>query len=338
MTTMQKTSHANFVRQRRTSRTRKERTTQSAGQTPPARASQQKTRTAQRSYSYIPSTVNMPGKPRPVTSRVPNRSMNNAPQPAYDLSFSLGRTAVHAPALTIPQLGTRWVSGLLTLFLIFVIYTMWTASTFTVNTADLHGNLRLSTQDVNSMLGMIGQAVFKAVPAQIEANLRNAFSDLSSVRVIVGLPNHISVYVVERNPVLAWTKGGVVQWIDASGVTFTPRGDVPGLVNVNASGDPVQPAQDLSLPAYERIYIDPAMVQALITMAPNVPAGMTMAYDPVYGIGWQDPRGWTVYFGQTTKDIPTKLLVYQAVVDTLTRQGIQPALISVEYLNAPFYK
>jgi len=33
-----------------------------------------------------------------------------------------------------------------------------------------------------------------------------------------------------------------------------------------------------------------------------------------------------------------KLQVYQAIVDTLTRQGIQPSLISVENLNAPFYK
>ena len=30
--------------------------------------------------------------------------------------------------------------------------------------------------------------------------------------------------------------------------------------------------------------------------------------------------------------------VYQAIVDTLTSQGIQPSLISVEYLDAPFYK
>ena len=33
-----------------------------------------------------------------------------------------------------------------------------------------------------------------------------------------------------------------------------------------------------------------------------------------------------------------KLVVYQAIVDTLIRQGFQPTLISMEYLNAPFYK
>ncbi len=80
------------------------------------------------------------------------------------------------------------------------------------------------------------------------------------------------------------------------------------------------------------------MVRALTVLAPDVPAGMPMTFDPQYGMGWQDPRGWTVYFGQNTKDVPMKLKVYQAIVDALTFQGVQPTLISVEYLNAPFYK
>ena len=63
-----------------------------------------------------------------------------------------------------------------------------------------------------------------------------------------------------------------------------------------------------------------------------------MIYDPKYGMGWQDPHGWSVYFGQNTQDIAMKEKVYQAILDTITKQGIQPTLISVEYLDAPFYK
>ena len=33
-----------------------------------------------------------------------------------------------------------------------------------------------------------------------------------------------------------------------------------------------------------------------------------------------------------------KQKVYQAILDTISQQGIQPTLISVEYLDAPFYK
>jgi hypothetical protein len=33
-----------------------------------------------------------------------------------------------------------------------------------------------------------------------------------------------------------------------------------------------------------------------------------------------------------------KLTIYQALVDRFINQGIQPTLISMEYLDAPFYK
>jgi hypothetical protein len=336
MTTVQKTSHANFVRQRRSSRTHTAKIPGKTAQVRSTGAAQQKTQTARR--SYIPSKMNLTGTSRTPASRLSNRPLQNSASHGYDIAFSLGRTAVHAPTLTIPQLGSRWASGALTILLIFMLFTMWTSSTFSVKTATLHGAQRLSVEEVNSMIGLIGQPVFKAIPSQIESNLRTAFTDLSSVRVITGLPNRLSVNVVERVPVLAWTNNGVVKWIDATGVAFPVRGDVPGLVAVNATSDPAQSSLNLSLPVYQQIYIDPAMVQALVTMAPYVPSGMTEAFDPLYGMGWQDPRGWTVYFGQNTKDIPMKLLVYQAIVDTLTRQGIQPSLISVENLNAPFYK
>jgi hypothetical protein len=79
-------------------------------------------------------------------------------------------------------------------------------------------------------------------------------------------------------------------------------------------------------------------VQAIITLAPQIPPGAPMIYDPGYGMGWQDPRGWSVFFGQDTQDIEMKKNVYQAITDLLSRQGIQPTLISVAYLDAPFYK
>ena len=336
MTTLHKTSRSNFVRQRSTSKTRAVQTPQRTTPTRTTTALQQTTRTARQAYH--PSSVYLPGEPRRTVSRTPNHSMKNSTPRGYDIAFSLGQTAVHAPTLTIPQLGTRWASGVLALLMLFMLYTMSTASTFTIKTAEVHGNQRLSTADVNAMLGIIGQPIFKAVPAMIASNLRSDFSDLASVNVHVAFPNRMTVNVVERVPELAWSQDGIVKWIDANGMAFTPRGEVPGLVQVTATGTPSQVSLDPALPLYEQKFIAPEMVQAMTTLAPIVPTGMAMAYDPQYGMGWQDPRGWTVYFGQNTQDIPMKLTVYQAIVNTLTLQGVQPSLISVEYLNAPFYK
>jgi len=325
MTTLQKASRGEFIRQRRTPKAQPANPTKKSGQQP--------------KRAYHMTSVYIPLEPRPVARKVPtNRSTKKQKSNGYNIAFSLGRTGVRAPVLTIPQLGPRWVSAGMTLVLSFLLYTMWTAAPFTVTGAQVRGNQRLGAAEVNAMLGMIGQPIFKAVPAALETNLRTAYSDLKSVSVVVGFPNRITVDVVERTPVIAWYQNGVVTWVDANGVAFTPRGDVPGLVTVTADGAPTQLAMDPALPIYEQKFITPEMIQALSTLAPFVPAGMPMTFDPKYGMGWQDPRGWNVYFGLNTKDIPMKLVVYQSIVDTLTKQGIQPTLISVEYLNAPFYK
>jgi cell division protein FtsQ len=324
MTTMQKTSRVNFVRQRRTSKTRS------------PRAPQRTEQTARKAYH--PASVYLPVKPQMTSRRTPGRTTRNTQQKGYDIAFTVGRTKVHAPGLNLPQLGPRFISTALTMLLGCFLYIMWTASPFMIKDADVRGNQRLSAVEINSMLGVIGQPIIKASPSQIEANLQTAFPDLESVKVQALFPNRIMVNVVERRPIVAWYQDGAVTWIDANGIAFTPRGDVPGLIQVSASGTPAQTLPDPTLSPQEQEFITPDMVQALITLAPDVPAGMPMIFDPLYGMGWQDPRGWTAYFGQNAKDISLKKMVYNAILDTLTLQGVQPSLVSVEFLNAPFYK
>jgi cell division protein FtsQ len=293
--------------------------------------------------SYQTASIYLPVEPRKSSKRGASRYVKSSRRKNYDVAFSLGRTGeseyrVHASAMRLPRPGMRWVSAGLSLLLGFLIYTMWTATTFQVSAAEVTGNQRLGAEDINAALGVNGQSIFKIMPNKLAENLRTAFPELSSVKAQAGLPNRIDIQVVERIPMLAWYQDGRVTWIDANGVAFTPRGSVPDLVQVSANGSPLQVAQDPAAALYEQRFISPAMVQAIIILNPVVPPGFVLIYDPKYGMGWQDPRGWSVFFGQNTQDIPMKLEVYQSIVDTLTSQGIQPTLISVEYLDAPFYK
>jgi cell division protein FtsQ len=324
MTTLQKTSRATFVRQRHSSKSQ------------PVRNSSRTEQTSRKAYH--PASIYLPVEPRPMARRNTGRTAANSSHKGYDIAFSLGQTKVHAPTLTLPQLGPRWVSLALTLCLGFLLYIIWTASPFTVFAAEVLGSHRLSASEINSVLDLNGQPVFKFIPSQIEANLHTAFPDLESVHVQVLFPNRVVVEVVERTPVVAWYLNNAVTWIDASGMAFTPRGNVPGLVQVSAYGNPPLVPQDPAVPVQEQKFIATDLVQAFLALAPDVPSGMPMIFDPVYGMGWQDPRGWTVYFGQNAKDIPLKKMAYIAILDALTLKGVQPSLISVEYLNAPFYK
>ena len=324
MTTLQKTRRADFIRQRHSIKIPLVHVPKKTVQTP--------------RKTYHQDSVYLPAKPRLVSRRGTAHTAKTSTHNGYDIAFSLGSTKIHAPALNIPQLGPRWVSAGMTLILGFMLLTLWTASPFIVKGAEVAGNQRIGATEINAVLGMVGEPIFKAVPAQIEANLHTAYSDLASIKVKVGFPNHITVAVVERMPVLAWYQNGVVTWIDANGVAFTPRGEVPGLIQVAATGAPTKIPLDTSHPIYDQKFISPEIVRAMSVLAKDIPAGMPMTYDPLYGMGWQDPRGWNVYFGQDAKDISMKKNVYQAIVDTLLLQGVQPTLISVEYLNAPFYK
>jgi cell division protein FtsQ len=69
-----------------------------------------------------------------------------------------------------------------------------------------------------------------------------------------------------------------------------------------------------------------------------VPADTQLVYDSQYGLGWEDQLGWEVYFGLQTSDMEQRLVVYQGVVDYLTDHGLQPELVSVEFIHAPYYR
>jgi hypothetical protein len=329
MTTKPTFTRSDFIRQRRASRSGgSSRTSKPA---PATRA------------VYRPDSLYLPGRPRrdpqPVRGTRQGRGSGRARQ--YDIAFSLGGASVRAPAISLPQVdfsSSRWVSGLLALVLAAALFLMWNSTAFTVAGAEVVGNQRIGVNEINAVLGVIGEPVFKAVPAQIEANLRTAYPDLADAQVKVKFPNHIVVEVVERTPVLAWYQNNAMTWIDANGVAFMPRGDAPGLVQVISNGSPLEVQNDPDVPLYEQRFIQPEMVQVIAAVAPYVPAGMPMIFDPKYGIGWQDPRGWVVYFGQNTQDMPAKLTVYAALVDQLISRGIHPTLISMEYLDAPIYK
>jgi hypothetical protein len=354
MTPQQKSSRANIVRQRRSSQIPRERV---VGRTKPA--SRPGSRTSSRAYR--PESVFLPVEPRPVsrpgfhqgkssshrqaqggafhqTGKNPRRANARNLGNGYDVAFSLGQTTVHAPELSFPNLGRRWISAGVTLLLVLVLYTMSTSNAFKVNAIELTGNQRLDAAEISAGTGLIGQPIYKAIPSKVEEKLRTAFPDLTKVTVSVGFLNSLRVDVVERTPVLAWYQGDNVNWIDPLGFAFSPRGEVPGLVQIAASGDPPRPLADPKAPVYEQPFVDPALVQAIVTIYPQVPEGAPMVYDPKYGLGWQDPHGWSVYFGRSTNDIEIKKKVYQSIVDTFTQRGIQPTMVSVAYLDAPFYK
>jgi len=232
----------------------------------------------------------------------------------------------------------------------FVLLTLWNSSIFQVTGAQVSGNLRLTEADINSVLQIIGEPIFSTVPEKIEQDLIHDYPDIASVDVKISLPNQVMVNITERILVIAWqSKDGSVNWIDAQGYKFPARGQAENLVTVSADGEPptyyveaTDPTNtsDTALASATTpiVFIQPSMIKTITDLISIAPQGVTITYDSSYGLGWDDPRGWKVYLGDNTQDVSMKLTVYQAIIDKLTQEGVQPKMINVEYLDAPFYR
>jgi cell division septal protein FtsQ len=248
---------------------------------------------------------------------------------------------MQAPALSMPRVeyGPRWISLLLAVACALTLYIMLGMDPFIVRDAQIGGNLRVSAEEISSSLGVMGHSSAFLNPAQMEYNILSAFPEIATAHVDVTVPAGVMVTVTERQPVAAWQQDGQAVWVDAQGYAFPPRGLAEGLVTVVAAGAPPAPANlDATQTVGARPFLTSEMSAALTTLSPRLPEGAALIYDPRYGLGWGDPRGWQAYFGHSDGDMQTKLQVYQALVDYLIEKGVSPQLISVEYPNAPFYR
>jgi len=255
-----------------------------------------------------------------------------------DLTLSVPGAEMRLPAIPQITIGARWISFLLVAGLSLLLYYFWSAPGFQVNYAEILGLRRLDSRDVNAVLDLENVPIFTIDPRQIENNLREAFPEFASVVVEVGLPQSLQVTVEERVPILTWRQDGRTLLVDASGVAFPVRSQnaiMPSLV-IDATSQPV--LSDDAKDEWNHLqFMQVEMVSAILSMSAQAPKEIPLVYDPMHGLGWKDPNGWDVYFGDI-RNMDVKSKIYQALVGQFEKDGIKPALVSVEYVHTPYYR
>ena len=246
----------------------------------------------------------------------------------------------HRKSLKQMNLAWRALSLVLAGALGYAVYFMWTSPMFKMLTPVISGNNRVASEEFVKVMGVDGQHSFSIIPAEIQNRLLNTFPELENVDVSFGFPNQMSLSVKEREPVLIWKQGGSTVWIDLFGIPMSPRGQAGNWFVVTAEGSAVGPQviDPVNQPGVYKPLADPDLILMILNLANLTPAGTTIAYDPRYGLGWNDPAGWKVYFGFNTAGFESKLAQYEGIVINLNNQGIQPKIISVQYPYAPFYR
>lgn len=279
----------------------------------------------------------------------------------YYVALDSAGAELSMPAIPMIRPGWRLISGLLVIAMTALLIIVTSTATFEVKAPRISGLGRLSQSDVEAVLNLKGKSIITVNPADIRSSLEKAFPELSAVAVSIGLPADVAIAVRERQPVLAWNVKDKITWIDPEGVMFSPRGDAAGLLTIQsdenppmaqvlpAASDPAQitatataadptaaAAQPVIDPATQRV--DPKIITAAGLLKSQMPENSSLVYTKLNGLGWSDPRGWQVYFGVNFDDMQEKLVMYQTIVDQLTQKQITPVLISVENINAPYYR
>jgi len=320
--------------------------------------------------------VSEPERPlKPVTVRnttfgtpIRQRVATTNPRRQYYLSLDTPGTELRLPALPVIRLGSRGLSAVIAILCLIGIFSLLFSPVFTVSIPKITGMKRLTQTNVESALNIENRSIIELNATELTAALMSTFPLLESANVSVSLPNTISVTIKERQPMVAWQIGDKTLWIDSKGVLFPQVGDAPGLLTITADSQPpvyispdelksieeaqkkaaavgtpeAQAAMEITLKNIAKDNgpdrIDPALLNTALKLAAYFPGGMALAYSDKHGIGWQDPGGWEVYIGKDLKEFNQKYALYQSISQQLAGQSITPAIISVEFLDAPYYR
>ncbi len=306
-----------------------------------------------KSQKYFVSSATRKQTKRKVT--VTSRTKPHPPmvkRQGHKLNVPLRTTGAELQLPAFPQLqfGWRFISGAIFFLSLAVVFSFSSLDTFEVSTINLQGSQRLSSEAILSQIDMIGKTIINIEPEEIKQKILTNFPSLESAKVSAGLPASINIQVVERDPIIYWQNEGSHLWIDKEGVSFPVRGEAEILLTVMASGDPPEiektdptdnsrGEEDLSIsedPNYPRTSLE--FVEGILALSEYLPEETILQYDPQFGLGWQDPRGWLVYFGSDISEIDIKLAEYETISKTMQEKNINPALISLEFLHSPFYR
>ncbi len=321
--------------------------------TPSRRSVPHSSQPANRSVPHVSPMVS-----RSIRYGTPLRQAVNT-QPRRKVVYRVGANGVETrmPSLPIIQFNWQWVSAFLTLALLVLALLLTNLSIFAVNRIEVVGMQRVTAADIQSVVQTTTHSVFTLDRQKSLDAIAFAFPELKDIRLSISLPDGVKISATERQPIMAWKTGDQLYWIDAEGVIMQPRGEFGELLTVSSESTPptVKPVAKVEsivdyaesvlddqtnpvTPEESINYINLDVLKAAIQMSAIMPQGASLVYDSLAGMGWNDPGGWRVFFGNDLENIQFKQTEYQAIIEELNRQGITPVMVSVKHVDSPYYR
>jgi len=256
--------------------------------------------------------------------------------------------------------GWRLVSFLLSGLFSFALFTAWQSPQYKVDNVTIYGLKRLEAEEVLGAINLDGDHIFVIDPQMIANSISRQFPELWDIQVQISLSNFIDIYVIERQPMIAWQMKDDLIWIDTEGYLIPARGTAGNLLTIKADSYPsyevehnpdqfgmektiqdkqgMKPNQSPYTFFAQPKRIDEALLEAILQLNAWMPEEETLLFQKIRGLGWGDTRGWDVFVGQKLENINDKMVMYETIVQELEKDGINPSMVSVEFLHAPYYR
>ena len=279
---------------------------------------------------------------RPLVSRPRRAAGRGKPGPGHARSrFSVavpGGAVITLPAFSFRGWTGSWriVSAMAAFLLVGLMTWLWADPRFAVEAIALGGQQFVPGQEIYEKSKVANRNIFWVDPLAVQHNVEE-IPGVISATVTVKLPNQVTILVTERAPVLMWKDGSQNWWVDADGLRFPSRGDLPGLLPIQVDGvSGLETIRQAGQPA-EPAPIPLAVVQGALQLRELRPNIELLHYSADVGLSYQDGRNWRGYFG-VGLNMPQKLAVYETLVDSLLAQGIRPTVIDVSDPLTPYYR
>ena len=240
------------------------------------------------------------------------------------------RPQVRLPIFPAINLKARMPTFLLLGIVIWQITRLMTLSTFHVDEVTVNGSHFMSPSRIRALANVTGKTIFEVDPLGIARSLES-IPEILSAKVSVKWPNSVVINLMERKPILEWDDAGEIWHICGDGLAYYRQENVLGLVQVRS----LTPVLEIGEPLESVLTIE--MIEAVKTLSGLIGEDEILFYDPDYGFGFQDDRGWMAYFG-SSGNMETKTKLYDRIAGQLAEMSYPASLVSVADLKVPFYR
>lgn len=269
-------------------------------------------------------------------------------------------------------LNARWLSLAVLALAGYALFIIGGDDRFYLNYIPVEGSSSIEINNIVAESGLAGKHIFAADP-QEAADRIGEIGGVVTATVTLHWPNDVAIRIREKPPLATWQEGDQTYWIDQDGHLTPARAQTVGLLNIIsevpvATEDEAQPVDEGNAIGTNRdSAVEDEQAAAEAEAAPEegetgeaqagsraafVPQEVLLGalqlrelrpnidklyYRPSDGLGYQDGRGWTAYFG-AGRDMHQKLVVYETIVAKLLESGVRPAYISVANQHKPYYR